>query len=166
MRGREQHAPAPLVDLHVVLRLRVVPARPAERVRDVDGAPVPRDPRAAAAHLAEEVREILATLGFTSLEEVIGRTDLLTQVSRGDAALDDLDLNPILVQAERDIQAGSPRDRDREAVIINYTGGPSGSSPDRFPISLPLMEKAEEAGLVSPERRLILGGFLGMPASE
>ena len=54
-------------------------------------------------------------------------------------------------------------DRDREAIIINYTGGPSGSSPDRsFPIPLELMEKAEEAGLVSPERRLILG----MPASE
>ena len=47
-------------------------------------------------HLAEEVREILATLGFSSLSEVTGRTDLLKQVSRGDAALDDLDLNPIL----------------------------------------------------------------------
>ena len=53
-------------------------------------------------------------------------------------------------------------DRDREAIIINYTGGPSGSSPDRLPIPLELMEKAEEAGLVSPERRLILG----MPPSE
>ena len=31
---------------------------------------------------------------------MIGRTDLLKQVSRGDAALDDLDLNPILVQAD------------------------------------------------------------------
>ena len=50
-------------------------------------------------HVAEEVREILASLGFRSLSDVIGRTDLLSQVSRGDAALDDLDLNPILVQA-------------------------------------------------------------------
>ena len=50
-------------------------------------------------HVAEEVREILASLGFNSLQEIIGRTDLLSQVSRGDAALDDLDLNPILVQA-------------------------------------------------------------------
>ena len=32
--------------------------------------------------------------------EVIGRTDLLTQVSRGAADLDDLDLNPILAQAD------------------------------------------------------------------
>ena len=42
------------------------------------------------------MREILAGL-VTSLQQVIGRTDLLSQVSRGDAALDDLDLNPILV---------------------------------------------------------------------
>jgi glutamate synthase (NADPH/NADH) large chain len=33
--------------------------------------------------IAEEVREILAALGARSLEEVIGRTDLLAQVSRG-----------------------------------------------------------------------------------
>ena len=47
-----------------------------------------------------EVREILASLGFKSLEEVIGRTDLLHQVSRGSPNLDDLDLNPLLVQAD------------------------------------------------------------------
>lgn len=52
--------------------------------------------------IAEEVREILAELGFTSLDQVIGRTDLLTQVSRGAAHLDDLDLNPLLVKVEQD----------------------------------------------------------------
>ena len=57
-------------------------------------------------HVAEEVREILASLGFKRLDEVIGRTDLLTQVSRGDAALDDLDLNPVLVQAAVDGGSG------------------------------------------------------------
>ncbi|MFS2011583.1 glutamate synthase large subunit [Azospirillum sp. CT11-132] len=50
--------------------------------------------------LAEEVREILARLGFRSLTEVIGRTDLLHQVSRGGAHLDDLDLNPLLAQVD------------------------------------------------------------------
>jgi glutamate synthase (NADPH/NADH) large chain len=50
--------------------------------------------------IAEEVREILASLGFRRLEEVIGRTDLLQQVSRGSDDLDDLDLNPILAQAD------------------------------------------------------------------
>ncbi len=50
--------------------------------------------------LAEEVREILAELGFRSLDEVVGRSDLLHQVSRGNPYLDDLDLNPILVRAD------------------------------------------------------------------
>jgi glutamate synthase (NADPH/NADH) large chain len=50
--------------------------------------------------IAEEVREILASLGFRSLKEVIGRTDLLAQVNRGARDLDDLDLNPLLVQAD------------------------------------------------------------------
>ena len=50
--------------------------------------------------IAEEVREILASLGFRRLTDVIGRTDLLRQVSRGAEDLDDLDLNPLLVQAD------------------------------------------------------------------
>src|SRR3546814_13885595 len=50
--------------------------------------------------MAEEVREILARLGARSLNEILGRTDLLKQVSRGAEHLDDLDLNPLLLQAE------------------------------------------------------------------
>ncbi|NOG70366.1 glutamate synthase large subunit [Roseicella sp. DB1501] len=50
--------------------------------------------------VAEEVREILARLGYRKLTDVIGRTDLLKQVSRGSEDLDDLDLNPLLVQAD------------------------------------------------------------------
>jgi hypothetical protein len=69
--------------------------------------------------------------------------------------------------------------RDREAIIINYSklcasaaacvarahtrlctiaaGGEAGSSPASFPIPLELLERAEAAGLVSAERRLVLG---------
>jgi glutamate synthase (NADPH/NADH) large chain len=50
--------------------------------------------------IAEDVRGILASLGFRTLKEVIGRTELLHQVSRGADYLDDLDLNPILAQAD------------------------------------------------------------------
>ncbi len=50
--------------------------------------------------VATEVREILASLGFKSIKEIIGRTDLLTQVNKGASNLDDLDLNPLLVQAD------------------------------------------------------------------
>ncbi len=52
--------------------------------------------------IAEEVRDILARLGFRSLDEVIGRTELLRQVSRGAEHLDDLDLNPILAKVDAD----------------------------------------------------------------
>ena len=50
--------------------------------------------------IASEVREILADLGFKNLNEIIGRTDLLKQVSKGSPNLDDLDLNPLFVQAD------------------------------------------------------------------
>ncbi len=53
--------------------------------------------------IAKEVREILAQLGFKSLNEIIGRTDLLMQVSKGSPNLDDLDLNPLFVQADSGI---------------------------------------------------------------
>ncbi|EAR52866.1 glutamate synthase, large subunit [Oceanicola granulosus HTCC2516] len=49
---------------------------------------------------ATEVREVLASIGARSLDEVIGRADLLTQVSRGAAHLDDLDLNPLLITVD------------------------------------------------------------------
>jgi glutamate synthase (NADPH) large chain len=50
--------------------------------------------------IAEDVREILSRLGVRSIDDVIGRTDLLRQVSRGAEHLDDLDLNPILAKVD------------------------------------------------------------------
>ena len=50
--------------------------------------------------IAKEVRQILAELGFKSLNEIIGRTDLLRQISKASPNLDDLDLNPLFVQAD------------------------------------------------------------------
>ena len=50
--------------------------------------------------IAEDVRHILASLGVRRLVDVIGRTDYLQQVSRGGDDLDDLDLNPLLAQAD------------------------------------------------------------------
>ena len=64
--------------------------------------------------IATEVREILSELGFKSLNEIIGRTDLLMQVSKASPNLDDLDLNPLFVQAD-------PGENERycEAAKIN-----------------------------------------------
>lgn len=74
--------------------------------------------------IAEEVREILASLGLKSLEEAIGRTDLLTQVSRGHAHLDDLDMNPMLVRVEEpisDVRGPIVLDRNRPRTSVPDT---------------------------------------------
>ncbi|MEL6169415.1 MAG: glutamate synthase large subunit [Pseudomonadota bacterium] len=65
---------------------------------------------------ATEVREILSQIGARSLDEVIGRADLLTQVSRGAAHLDDLDLNPLLITVDGATDITYDRSRARTAV--------------------------------------------------
>jgi glutamate synthase (NADPH/NADH) large chain len=66
--------------------------------------------------VAQEVREILASIGARSLEEIIGRADLLAQVSRGAAHLDDLDLNPMLVRVDEGAEATYPMGKPRNPV--------------------------------------------------
>ncbi|MGL6042550.1 MAG: glutamate synthase large subunit, partial [Sandaracinobacteroides sp.] len=67
--------------------------------------------------IAEETRDILAKLGVRSLDEVIGRTELLRQVSRGAEHLDDLDLNPILAKVDApDAMRRSSKDAPRNPV--------------------------------------------------
>ncbi len=65
---------------------------------------------------ATEVREILASIGARSLDEVIGRADLLAQVSRGSAHLDDLDLNPLLITVDGTQDTVYDRDKPRQVV--------------------------------------------------
>ncbi|MEM6487989.1 MAG: glutamate synthase-related protein, partial [Pseudomonadota bacterium] len=50
--------------------------------------------------MAQEVREIMARIGVRSFDQLIGRADLLNQVSRGASHLDDLDFNPMLVRVD------------------------------------------------------------------
>jgi len=66
--------------------------------------------------MAQEIREILASIGARSLDEIIGRSDLLTQVSRGAAHLDDLDLNPMLVRVDEGREPRLDRTRPRQPV--------------------------------------------------
>ncbi|WP_368185450.1 glutamate synthase large subunit [Aestuariibius sp. HNIBRBA575] len=65
---------------------------------------------------ATEVREILSEIGARSLDDVIGRADLLTQVSRGSAHLDDLDLNPLLITVDGAQHITYDRNKPRNAV--------------------------------------------------
>ncbi|WP_299564428.1 glutamate synthase large subunit [uncultured Sulfitobacter sp.] len=66
---------------------------------------------------ATEVREILASIGARSLDEVVGRADLLAQVSRGSAHLDDLDLNPLLISVDVERDVVYDRNKPRNAVL-------------------------------------------------
>ena len=66
---------------------------------------------------AQEVREILAQIGARSIDEVIGRADLLSQVSRGSDHLDDLDLNPLLISVDGADKINYNRDRERNTVL-------------------------------------------------
>ncbi|MGA1268756.1 MAG: glutamate synthase large subunit [Gemmobacter sp.] len=65
---------------------------------------------------AQEVREVLAGLGARTLDEVIGRADLLAQVSRGAAHLDDLDLNPLLITVDGAERITYDRSKPRNSV--------------------------------------------------
>jgi glutamate synthase (NADPH/NADH) large chain len=69
--------------------------------------------------IAEEVREILASLGFFSLKDIIGRADLLYQLNRGSSDLDDLDLNPILTKIDSDIGDYGFKTQNRNPVKEN-----------------------------------------------
>ena len=76
--------------------------------------------------IASEVREILAELGFKSLNDIIGRTDLLMQVNKASPNLDDLDLNPLFVQAD-------PGDNQRYCEIPEINKVPDTLDQDIWP---------------------------------
>ncbi len=71
--------------------------------------------------VAEEVRVLLASLGLRSLDEAIGRVELLRQRTTGDARADVLDLSPLLEPPEepaapRHFVAHVPIQRPRSAL--------------------------------------------------
>ena len=88
--------------------------------------------------VALEVRELLATLGLKTLDEAVGRTDLLRQRRTGDAAADALDLGALLVRHG----VGPAR----------YVGVPVPHEPDRLGALLAAQGKAAITGarLVEP----------------
>ncbi|MFN2259533.1 MAG: glutamate synthase-related protein, partial [Parasphingopyxis sp.] len=91
--------------------------------------------------IAEEAREILAGLGYRSLDEVIGRTELLRQVSRGAEHLDDLDLNPILAKAD------APDDKRRFNIETFRNEVPDSLDARIIADAEPLFESGEKVQL-------------------
>ncbi|WP_431284888.1 glutamate synthase large subunit [Humitalea sp. 24SJ18S-53] len=90
--------------------------------------------------VAEEVREIMASLGLRRMTDVIGRTDLLRQVSRGADDLDDLDLNPLLVKADA---GGHPS----HCTIVGRNEVPETLDADMIRDAAALFERGEKMQL-------------------
>ncbi len=90
--------------------------------------------------IAEEVREILASLGFRSLLDIVGRTDLLVQVSRGAEHLDDLDLNPLLVRADPGL--GKPY-----STVVGRNAVPDALDAQIVRDAAPMLERGEKMQL-------------------
>ena len=91
--------------------------------------------------IAEEVREILSQLGARSLQDIIGRTDLLMQISRGASNLDDLDLNPLLAQAD-------PGNNARYSTIEGRNEVPDTLDAQIVRDAAPLLEDREKMQLI------------------
>ncbi len=76
--------------------------------------------------VAIEIRELLASLGLSSVDAAIGRVDLLRQRQVGDAAADVLDLSPLLVRAgqghARYVGAPVPHEGDRLGTVLTAQG--------------------------------------------
>jgi len=66
--------------------------------------------------IAEEVREILAKLGYKSLKDIIGKTELLYQAHHGSDDLDNLDLNPIITKIDNGIPLNFHLEKKRNEV--------------------------------------------------
>jgi glutamate synthase domain-containing protein 2/glutamate synthase domain-containing protein 1/glutamate synthase domain-containing protein 3 len=89
-------------------------------------------------YVAEEVRELLASLGLRRLDDAVGRVDLLTQRHTGDPRADSLDLGPLLATGATDSPEGSGEPR---------TGAPVNQAPvTRFVASDPIQRPRSELG--------------------
>ncbi|MGH2754297.1 MAG: glutamate synthase-related protein, partial [Actinomycetota bacterium] len=93
--------------------------------------------------LAEEVRSQLASLGLRSLDEAIGRVDLLKQRTTGDARADSLDLGPLLA-----LDAGNEDTRFTGSLPLQ---SPRSKLGDRlYDDALPALERGEGVQVAYP----------------
>ena len=65
-------------------------------------------------YIAQEVRELLASLGLRSLDDAIGRVECLRQRTTGDPRADALDLSPLLDRTRRHRRAAPVRRARRD----------------------------------------------------
>lgn len=116
--------------------------------------------------LAEEVREILAEMGFSSLDDIVGRTDLIVEKPKtGSAKIDKADFSKILSGARfagkeplrREIeQKGYPESEIRAALAKAYNSGASG-------VELPIVNTDRAVGASLSGEIALTYGEQGLP---
>jgi len=86
--------------------------------------------------IAQEVREYMAQLGFRTVEEMIGRTDVLTKSNRGSWKTEKLDLSALLYQAEGPRSFEQEQDHELELSLDSRELLPIGRKAweDRKPV--------------------------------
>jgi glutamate synthase (ferredoxin) len=114
--------------------------------------------------IAEEVRRTLASLGLRTLDEAIGRVELLRQRETGDARADSLDLSPLLEPAgegPRHFVATMPIQRPRSALDERLLA-------DAFPTLWDGGEIELEYEITNADRTVgaSLGGAIGLEWGE
>ncbi|MFN2595407.1 MAG: glutamate synthase large subunit, partial [Actinomycetota bacterium] len=113
--------------------------------------------------VAEEVRQLLASLGLRSIDEAIGRTDLLHQRATGDARWDSVDLAPLLTPPTGDsrfverLTLQDPRDRLGDRLLRNGIDALVAGDDLELDYRISTADRAVGAAL-SCESALVLGG--------
>ncbi|WP_241243170.1 glutamate synthase-related protein [Paenibacillus whitsoniae] len=82
--------------------------------------------------IGEEVREVVASLGFSSLQELVGRSDLLEQISHNDR----IDLSDILRPAPMQYVSDAERALEEAAVSSDIRIAAGAEGLDFFPESV------------------------------
>ncbi|ASK63824.1 glutamate synthase large subunit [Virgibacillus phasianinus] len=112
-------------------------------------------------YIAEEVREIMAELGFKTVEEMVGRTDVLTVSDRAKAhwKAKDLDLSPLLYQVDgpRTCQTNQNHHLDESLDLSKI-----------LPAVKTAMERKEQVDLSFPIRNTnrVVGAIVGSEISK
>ncbi|MCW2573040.1 MAG: glutamate synthase large subunit, partial [Frankiales bacterium] len=109
-------------------------------------------------YIAEEVREILASLGYRTLEELIGHTELLdTRKAIEHWKASGLDLQPVLHQP--DVPAGAPRTRQ----VDQDHGLAAALDNELIRLAAPALESGERVRIDLPVRNVnrTVGTMLG-----
>jgi glutamate synthase domain-containing protein 3 len=125
--------------------------------------------------VAEEVRELMARLGFRGMNEMIGRSDVLRAATeRGAARARSLDLSALLHLAEPDSRVGRdtprhhtssqrrPADNDLDRTLIDLAG-PALERGERISATLPIRTADRAAGAMLSGEIARRFGHVGLP---